>query len=97
MTTSFFGKFLSFLEQIKPEHNSKINLLTETLGLHNTTAYDSQSLLEWYDGYCTEKKCLDCIIGYHTLSNWRLFKLFQFDFIKFIVLNCLLLNFNEVY
>ena len=62
-------RFSSFLEQIKPEHNSKINLLTETLGLHNTTAYDSQSLLEWYDGYCTEKKCLDCIIGYHTLSN----------------------------
>lgn len=53
---------INWLSQIHAENN-RITRQWESLGMHVKTAADSQSLIEWYNNYCKERKCLDCTVG----------------------------------
>ena len=55
-------KALNWLSEI-PSENNRIIREWETLGMVVKSAADSQSLIEWYNQYCTKKKCLECIVG----------------------------------
>lgn len=57
---------LKFLESLSPEQNA-VTRQWESYGLKNSSAFDSQSLLELKNEYCQKKKCLDCAIGNHLL------------------------------
>ncbi len=50
------------LESIKPEQNKITKKLNE-VGLENTNAKDSQSLIQLHNNFCSLKKCLHCKIG----------------------------------
>jgi hypothetical protein len=61
-------KALRWLEELPAESNNITAKFVE-IGLKNTTAYDSQALIELKNEYCNEKKCLDCSIGNHLLKE----------------------------
>lgn len=58
----FLDKALNWLSEI-PAENNRITREWKTLGMKVKTAADSQSLIEWYNHYCTNKKCLECTVG----------------------------------
>jgi len=55
-------KALHWLSEI-PAENNRITRQWELLGMYVKTSADSQSLIEWYNHYCTEKLCLECTVG----------------------------------
>lgn len=55
-------KGLSWLNQL-PSENNRITREWETLEMKVKTAADSQALIEWYNHYCSAKKCLECNVG----------------------------------
>lgn len=55
-------KALKFLESLPAEQNA-VTSQWEKYGFNNSSAFDSQSLLELKNEYCQKKKCLDCAIG----------------------------------
>ena len=55
-------KVLHWLSEI-PAENNRITRQWETLGMHVKNSADSQSLIEWYNHYCSEKLCLECAVG----------------------------------
>lgn len=55
-------KALFLLENIKAEHNS-ITRSWQALGMQNTNAMHSQSLIQLKNTYCDKKRCLSCGIG----------------------------------
>ncbi len=65
---SYMDRALLFLEQISAERNH-LTSAWENLGFEVKTAHDSQSLIELYKNYCSEKKCLSCHIGFEILKT----------------------------
>lgn len=61
-------KALNFLENVKSENNSIITNWRE-LNVVSNNAMDSQALLELKNNYCSQKKCLNCIIGSKILQQ----------------------------
>jgi len=61
-------KALELLASIKPEKNS-ITKTWADLGMEIKTAFDSQALIELYNQYCLNKRCLNCSIGVDLLST----------------------------
>lgn len=61
-------KALNLLENLPAEDN-KITRLFKNMGLEVKTAADSQSLIELYNEYCTEKKCAECAVGQSILKE----------------------------
>lgn len=57
-----------FIDSIKAEDNV-ITRKWRDLGMNMRTGFDSQSSIELYKMYCTNKKCLSCSIGYSILRN----------------------------
>ncbi|SEI62072.1 Protein of unknown function [Dyadobacter koreensis] len=55
-------KALNWLSEL-PAENNRITREWETLEMKVKTAADSQALIEWYNHYCSAKKCLDCNVG----------------------------------
>ncbi|MCF0052743.1 DUF2851 family protein [Dyadobacter sp. LJ53] len=55
-------KAIYWLSEIGAEKN-RITREWEMLGMKVTTAADSQALIEWYNHYCTFRKCLECTVG----------------------------------
>lgn len=53
--------------QIGAEKNSVTHLFS-SLGIPMNSAIDSQAFLYLHKNYCTQKKCLDCSIGYQILK-----------------------------
>ncbi|TDE18191.1 DUF2851 family protein [Dyadobacter psychrotolerans] len=53
---------ISWLSEI-PTENNRITREWEKLGMKVKTAGDSQALIEWFNNYCSKRKCLDCIVG----------------------------------
>ncbi len=59
---------LTLLEQLKPEKN-KITRIWEGLSLKAINAGESQGLIELYNEYCSNKKCLHCGIGFSLIKQ----------------------------
>ncbi|MCF2519012.1 DUF2851 family protein [Dyadobacter sp. CY351] len=55
-------KAIYWLSEIGAEKN-RITREWEILGMNVKTAADSQALIEWYNNYCTFRKCLECTVG----------------------------------
>ncbi|MDB2384964.1 DUF2851 family protein [Polaribacter sp.] len=56
------SKYLDLLRSVNPEKNS-ITEKFDTLGVSVENAFDSQSLLQLKNEYCTMRKCLQCAVG----------------------------------
>ena len=59
---------LQLLEQIDAERNNVTKLWSDA-GVKAGNALQSQALLEIYNGYCKQKRCLECNIGYKILNK----------------------------
>lgn len=59
---------LDLLDQLDAEQN-KITRGFEALNFQNSSAFESQAILELYRAYCTPKKCLNCGIGNQLLKD----------------------------
>ena len=55
-------KAIDVLHLLKPESNSIITKWNK-IGVNIKNAYDSQALLEIYNEFCSQKKCLSCTVG----------------------------------
>ena len=49
--------------------NNKVIRMWKGLSVPCSNGYDSQSLLELYNNYCSHKKCLNCAIGFKTITG----------------------------
>jgi hypothetical protein len=63
-----WDKIFKILEQLPAEKNKYTRLWTD-IGIPVQNAADSQSLLQLYKQYCSEKKCLSCSIGIQLLKR----------------------------
>lgn len=61
-------KALKWLENIAPENNN-LTRRWKQLNVQNTTASDSQSLIQLTKEYCLQKRCLSCSIGASVLKR----------------------------
>lgn len=59
---------LALMDQIDPEDNFILKKWNK-IGVHATSAYESQALIELYNEYCFHKKCLSCQIGVKLLNG----------------------------
>lgn len=55
-------EILELIKAIKPEKNSIIDRFT-TLKVNSISAFETQSLLELKNNYCSKYKCLQCAVG----------------------------------
>lgn len=55
-------KAIEWLSEIRAENN-QITRKWKTLGMNVNSAADSQALIQWFNNYCTPKRCLECNIG----------------------------------
>ena len=62
------NEILEMLESIHPEKNSIISNF-EKLKVTIENSFKTQALLELYKGYCSKKRCLDCVIGNQLLKS----------------------------
>jgi hypothetical protein len=63
-----YNPILQLLESIPVEKNQKV-LSWKKLGIRMSSAFDSQHILEQFDQFCAQKKCLSCTIGKQLLGN----------------------------
>ncbi len=56
------NKAMEWLSHI-PSENNKITREWERLEMKVKTAGDSQALIQWYNNYCTPRRCLECTVG----------------------------------
>lgn len=63
----FTERAVHFLEQIQAEKNHILSAW-EKAGMKAKNAFDSQALIEIYNHYCLEKRCLQCNIGISLLK-----------------------------
>jgi hypothetical protein len=59
---TFNNKAVAWLAEMKPETNV-ITKHWQSFGVTNTSALDSQALIELKNHYCNERRCLDCAVG----------------------------------
>lgn len=62
------NKLIDVLQLIKPEKNNIISKFSD-IGIKSKSSFDTQSLLELKNNYCTEKRCLECAIGVKVLGK----------------------------
>lgn len=55
-------KAIYWLSEIPAEDN-RITREWTSLGMRVKTAADSQALIEWFNNYCTPRRCLKCTVG----------------------------------
>lgn len=65
---SYKEKALQWLEETSAERNTITNGFA-LLQIENKNAYDSQSLIELKNEYCSRKRCLECSVGNALLKN----------------------------
>lgn len=65
---SYKDKALQWLEEIDGEKNI-ITSGFAALQVDNTSAFDSQALIQLKNEYCNTKRCLDCAVGNQLLRN----------------------------
>ena len=59
---------MDLLDQLPGEDN-RITRIYRELGLRVPTAFSSQAVIQWYNEYCSPKKCLNCSLGIHLLKQ----------------------------
>lgn len=59
---------LELLSQLRPEKN-KIVSYWNNAGVEVENAFQSQALIQLYNEYCKNKKCLQCRLGYYAISK----------------------------
>ncbi len=59
---------IQLVMDIHPEKNAVIDKFT-SFGLKSTNAFESQSLLQLKNEYCSKSKCLDCAIGMELMKQ----------------------------
>lgn len=64
----YVHRALQVLQMLRPESN-RITRRWEAVGLRSTSSADSQGLIELFQNYCAEKRCLWCNIGSSILSR----------------------------
>ncbi len=64
----FCDKALQWLEAVKPENNAVIKYW-KSIGISPHNCFESQGLMELREVFCTQKKCLNCAIGFSILAN----------------------------
>ena len=65
---AYFQKAIKLLEELKPE----INVITgkwQSLGIRARDAFESQALIEQYNGFCALNRCLACPVGHEILKR----------------------------
>ena len=50
------------VRQIKPEKNAIVNKFN-TIGMETNNAFETQSLLQLKNDYCSKQNCLKCAVG----------------------------------
>lgn len=55
-------KAIYWLSEIPAEDN-RITREWASLGVRVKTAADSQALIEWFNNYCTPRRCVECMVG----------------------------------
>ncbi|CAN5410783.1 DUF2851 family protein [soil metagenome] len=58
----YIDRSIGLLQEVASEENKIINFW-KSAGIKASTAFDSQALIELYNNYCQQKKCLSCNIG----------------------------------
>lgn len=56
------------LNQVEPEKNAILDKFS-SFGIHSKNAFETQSLLQLKNEYCSKSRCLDCAIGTELLKN----------------------------
>lgn len=59
---------VALLSEVAPEKNAIIDKFA-TFGVNTKNAFQTQSLLQLKNEYCTKRKCMDCAIGIEFLRN----------------------------
>lgn len=59
---SFIDRAWELLHTLSPENNAIVRRW-QMLDVPCNSAFDSQALLELYNGFCSKRRCLDCNIG----------------------------------
>ncbi|MEP6616759.1 MAG: DUF2851 family protein [Ginsengibacter sp.] len=67
---SYKDKAIKWLEKMSPENNFIIKGFKQ-LKFPTNSAFDSQAYLQLKNEYCNQKRCLECAIGNHILSEPR--------------------------
>lgn len=65
---SFLAQAVEMLESIAPESN-RITKKWDHMGIKPKSAFDSQALIQLYQSYCQQRKCLLCNIGVEILNK----------------------------
>ncbi|WP_136668795.1 DUF2851 family protein [Flavobacterium sp. H122] len=66
--TEIDERMIYLLEQLKPEKNAVIDKFKE-IGVRVENSFESQSLLQLKNEYCSKNKCLQCAVGITLLKN----------------------------
>lgn len=59
---------ISLLNEVAPEKNAIMDKFS-SFGIHPKSAFETQSLLQLKNEYCTKSKCLECAIGMDLLKK----------------------------
>jgi Protein of unknown function (DUF2851) len=65
---NYIDKALKLLELCEPDFNRIVNNWND-LGIKSATAADSQSMIQLYNNYCTDKLCLQCAVGLKLMNK----------------------------
>lgn len=65
---AFLEKALNLLTGIPAERN-RITDLWQRYGWNVSSAFDSQGLIQLYNQYCTQKRCIECSIGLELIDK----------------------------
>lgn len=59
---------VELLGQVQPEKNNVMTMWSDC-GVKAASAADSQALLQLYNNYCKDRRCLNCQLGYCLIKN----------------------------
>jgi len=65
---TYMEKAMDLLQHLPAEKN-KVLEVWDAVGLKVKTAFDSQALIEQYNELCSQKKCLQCVVGVSLLHK----------------------------
>lgn len=65
---AYIDKSIKLLQDLKPEANNIIDQWKE-LSISANNAFESQALIELFNNYCLNKKCLSCNIGVSIIGH----------------------------